>query len=232
MATTDVVRFGRLVTARRRELGLTSQQVRDAGGPGLVTLGKIESGTAGKLHLETFAKLDHALQWQPGGATAAYDSGAVPIPLSAEVPAHTSDVLTVPPPNVHYVAFPPGVIDEVVGLAKRLEALAADDARLAEVSEGLDEVADRILRAWTIAEIERMRVAGTLTTSMIEMLLGHYWRRTPQAPNPQDQEELMYMRWLLDRAPETTSPEQVSRFAARWAAVQRMLANLPAPDRG
>ncbi|WP_433663066.1 hypothetical protein ACQPW1_13580 [Nocardia sp. CA-128927] len=226
MTTTDVERFGHLVTARRRELGLTSQQVRDAGGPGLVTLGKIESGTAGKLHLETFAKLDQALRWQPGGAAAAYDTGTTPMPLSAN--GINQPESSTPTPNIQYVAFPPGVIDEVVGLAKHLEAMAADDERLAVVSAGLDAVADRILRAWTIAEIERMRVAGSLTASMIEMLLGHYWRRTPQAPNPQDQEELLYMRWLLDRAPDTICDEQVSRFAARWSAVQRMLANHPA----
>lgn len=229
MTTTDVERFGHLVTARRRELGLTSQQVRAAGGPGLVTLGKIESGSAGKLHLETFTKLDHALRWQPGSAASAYDTGTVPKPLSANG-TNQSESPTAPTPNVQYVAFPPGVIDEVVGLAKHLEAIAADDARLAGVSEGLDAVADRILRAWTIAEIERMRFAGSLTASMIEMLLGHYWRRTPQAPNPQDQEELMYMRWLLDRAPDTISDEEVVRFAARWSAVQRMLANLPAAE--
>ncbi len=228
---TDVQRFGRLVTARRRELGLTSQQVRDAGGPGLVTLGKIESGTAGKLHLETFAKLDQALRWQPGGAASAYDSGVVPSPLSTDGSPHP-ETLGTPTPNVQYVAFPPGVIDEVVGLAKRLEAIAADNQQLAEVSAGLDAVADRILRAWTIAEIERMRVAGSLTASMIEMLLGHYLRRAPQAPNQQDQEELMYMRWLLDRAPENLADEQALRFAARWAAVQRMLTNLPTTDRG
>ncbi|WP_331761189.1 hypothetical protein OG225_42775 (plasmid) [Nocardia sp. NBC_01377] len=221
MTTADAERFGRVVNARRRVLGLNPQQVHDAGGPAPTTLSKIENGAAGKLYLSTFQKLDTGLRWQPGSAASAHDHGTTPVPVNGIGP----ESVKVPTPV--YVAFPPGVIEEVCGIAKDLEMRAAADGQLSEISVGLDRVADRILRAWTIAEIERMRVAGSLETLPVETLLGHYMRRTPLAPTPEDHEELMYMRWLLCRLPADCSEEMELRFAARWNRVRQMLTNHP-----
>ncbi|WP_216897355.1 hypothetical protein [Nocardia alni] len=177
-------------------------------------MSKIENGLAGRIHKSTFTRLDKVLQWEDGSAEKAFTSRRPPVKATTSAQ---------PVPTVLYVPFPPDLIQKTVKLAEAVTEAAAGDERLATLVTEMDTVADRILRAWTIADIERQRYEGTLSSATIEMLLGHYMRRTPEAPTVQDQEELMYLRWLLGRLPESDS-EQEERFAQRWVRVQRMFA--------
>ncbi|WP_330180929.1 helix-turn-helix domain-containing protein [Nocardia sp. NBC_01503] len=207
--------MGQVALARREVLDLSKQAVHAAVGLNPLTLSKIENGQAGRLRKDTLARLDKVLQWQDGSAEAAWTMGRPPVEV-------TKSAQTVP--SVLYIPFPPELIQDTVKLAELVAHIAGDDERWAALVADMDTVADRVLRAWTIADIERQRFEGTLSPATIEMLLGHYMRRAPEAPTVQDQDELMYLRWLLGRLPDTTPADQEERFAQRWARVQQMYA--------
>lgn len=207
--------LGEVALARREALDLTKQAVHQAVGLNPLTLSKIESGQAGRLRKDTLSRLDRVLQWKDGSAAAAWISRTPPkVDTSADAE---------PVPQVLYIPFPGELIHGTVELAQAVAAAAGGDERLTTIVSDMDTVADRILRAWTIADVERQRHEGTLSSSTTEMLLGHYMRRTPEAPTAQDQDELWYLRWLLGRL-ESVPAEQHERFAQRWERVQLMLA--------
>lgn len=71
VADDDRMRWLALAIGRRRsELNLTRGDVRSRGGPGEATLGRLENPIAGTPlpRGRTLAKLDQALQWEPGSA--------------------------------------------------------------------------------------------------------------------------------------------------------------------
>jgi len=216
--TTHPEYLGQVAQARREELELSKQAIHDAVGLNPLTVSKIENGQARRLQKNTLKRLDEVLRWKDGSAAAAFKTRTPP--KEATPPKRV--------PTVLYIPFPPELIQKTVKLSETVAEAAAGDERLAGLVSEMDTVADRILRAWTIADIERQRYEGTLSSATIEMLLGHYMRRTPQAPTPQDHEELMYLRWLLDRTPDSLPSEQTERFAQRWARVQHIFA---APQR-
>ncbi|MFE1596572.1 helix-turn-helix domain-containing protein [Nocardia sp. NPDC058705] len=207
--------LGQAVQARRNELGLSKSAVHAISGLNPLTLSKIEDGQAGRIRKDTLNKLDTALQWQKGSAEAAFTARRPPVEATATAQRA---------PSVLYIPFPPDLIQSTVKLAETVSSMAGGDERLADVVASMDTVADRILRAWTIADVERQRYDGTLSPATIEMLLGHYMRRTPDAPTAQDNEELLYLRWLLGRLPDSTPADQEERFAQRWTHVQQMFA--------
>jgi hypothetical protein len=51
------------------------------------------------------------------------------------------------------------------------------------------------------------------------MLLGDYLSRIPNAVDDEDMADLLYLRWLLDRAPDNLTDAQKEAFAARWGQV-------------
>lgn len=75
----DLQRFARIVRARREELGLRQDQMRDAGGPSTTTMTKVENAADAPSRV-TLRKLDAALRWEPGSAARALDGGE-PTPL-------------------------------------------------------------------------------------------------------------------------------------------------------
>lgn len=217
--TADPVWFGDTVNNRRLGLGLSPEGVRAQGGPGVVTLRKIQAGTAGHLHVETLKKLDRGLRWEPGSAAAAYADGTPPVPLTTIVAR----------PSVVYLAVQPDIVNEICRISDDLAELAAEDGRLSQISANLTLASDRVLRAWTIAEIERMRAVDILGALPVEMLLGHYFRRSIEAPTAADSEELMYLRWLVGRLPEDCPTEMRTRFEARWGLAQQMFTKPSVP---
>ncbi|WP_405140383.1 helix-turn-helix domain-containing protein [Nocardia sp. NBC_01388] len=217
MTTQNPGYLGQVVRERRDALKLSKQAVHAAVGLNPLTLSKIENGQAGRVRKDTLTRLDKVLQWKSGSAAAAFDTARPPIDIA---------LAPVPIPSVLYIPFPPELIQMTVKLAELVADSAGTDERFASVVNSMNTVADRVLRAWTIADIERQRYGGTLSAATIEMLLGHYLRRTPQAPTDADQDELMYLRWLLGRLPESES-EQAERYAQRWARVEQMLAAAP-----
>lgn len=207
--------LGQVVRARREDLGLTKQAVHAAVGLNPLTLSKIEDGNATRIRKDTLARLDRVLRWKDRSAEGAFTDQRPPV----EIGTNSGE----PVPSVLYIPFPPELIQSTVKMAEQVASIAGGDERLASIVGSIDTVADRILRAWTIADVERQRYEGTLSSATTEMLLGHYMRRTPEAPTVQDQNELMYLRWLLGRLPESVPAEQADQYAQRWALVQQIL---------
>nr|WP_278262800.1 helix-turn-helix domain-containing protein [Nocardia sp. AG03] len=207
--------LGQVVQARRTELGMSRQALHAATGLNPRTIEKIESGKAGILRDNTLPRLDAGLKWKGGSASNAFTKRLPPEVIdSTDAPQPTSKVL--------YVPIPANLFQDTVGMAQRVTEVAGDDERLAPLVDGMNTIADRMLRAWTIADIEHQRFDGTLSEATIEMLLGHYLRREPQAPTADDQTELLYLRWLLGRLPESAS-ERAEEFAQRWSQTERTL---------
>lgn len=63
-----VAALGAAITARRRELGMSQEQIQRAGGPSDVTQRKIENGLIGSVRHQTLRDLDNSLQWPSGEA--------------------------------------------------------------------------------------------------------------------------------------------------------------------
>lgn len=74
------------VEARVTELGMTWQDVRAAGGPGIRTLSDLRHSRWSSLRPATLRKLETALRWQQGSAQAILD-GRDPAPLDGAAPA-------------------------------------------------------------------------------------------------------------------------------------------------
>ncbi|MFF5037875.1 helix-turn-helix domain-containing protein [Nocardia salmonicida] len=217
MTTQHPEYLGQVALARREALGLTKQAVHAAVGLNPLTISKIENGEAGRIRKDTLTRLDKVYKWKERSAELAFTMRRPPVEIDADAPEE-------PVPSVLYIPFPPELIQTTVKMAESVADAAGGDERLAAIVNSMDTVADRILRAWTIADVERQRYEGTLSSATIEMLLGHYMRRTPQAPTVQDENELMYLRWLLGRLPDSVPAEQAERFAQRWALVQQIFA--------
>ncbi|MBI2698644.1 MAG: helix-turn-helix transcriptional regulator [Mycobacterium sp.] len=81
----DLERFGRVVRARREELGIQQEEMSSYGGPSSTTMSRIERGVAPPSP-KSLRKLDTGLRWQPGSAKRTL-TGGDPTPLSTEIPA-------------------------------------------------------------------------------------------------------------------------------------------------
>jgi hypothetical protein len=66
--TRDWLRLAQAVADRRRELGLSQDAVRRAGGPSDVVIANIENNKGAHPRDDTINKLDRPLRWQPGSA--------------------------------------------------------------------------------------------------------------------------------------------------------------------
>lgn len=73
-------RLAKAVKARRTQLGLAQGDLGGRGGPGVVTVGQIERGQNRPQGL-TLARLDRALEWEPGSAAEVL-AGGQPTPAS------------------------------------------------------------------------------------------------------------------------------------------------------
>ncbi|RJO77609.1 hypothetical protein D5S18_07670 [Nocardia panacis] len=213
MTTQHPEYLGQVAQARREELGLTKQAVHALVGLNPFTIGKVEAGQAERIRKDTLTRLDRALQWKEGSASDA---------LTKQLPPRVITIAdaSVPMSRVLYVPIPANLFTDTVRMAETVTEAAGDDERLAPLVEHMNTIADRMLRAWTIADIEHQRYDGTLSAATIEMLLGHYLRRAPQAATADDHTELMYLRWLLGRLPESES-ERDEEFAQRWSQMEQ-----------
>ncbi|MDG3012185.1 helix-turn-helix transcriptional regulator [Rhodococcus sp. D2-41] len=81
-----MARLGQVIQQRRdNELGLTQEEVREAGGPSIATLSALENGVGKPPSRATLRKLDAALQWSPGSAERVW-RGGTPDALTPAVP--------------------------------------------------------------------------------------------------------------------------------------------------
>jgi hypothetical protein len=90
--STEGVRLGQYVLARRRELDATQMEIWQAGGPSNTTLTKIENGLLDSLQRKTARALDAGLQWEPGSAKRTWEGGE-PTPLIPGVHPENSATL-------------------------------------------------------------------------------------------------------------------------------------------
>lgn len=216
----DPIRFGRLVVARRGELGLTQTDVADRGGPSDATLRKLERGETNRPDIVTLTNLERALEWTKGSASRAFQGGD-PEPL----PSDRSDdsggtVWTSLRPPSRITGIDQGVVLRTDGLAdltrasRALDDLPRDlDASLHERIVDLRHMIDRLTRAWLIRQAEVARSNDALS----ELVLTHddQLRRPPPADAPvEDAEDLRYLRWLTGY----TDPEsdEAARFERRF----------------
>lgn len=89
----DLLRFGKMVRARRAVLGLTQEEVSALGGPSDTTFTKIENLEWRPGRAATLKKLDAGLKWEPGSsARILYEGGD---PSSDRPPARNNADLAV-----------------------------------------------------------------------------------------------------------------------------------------
>lgn len=87
----DVERFGRIVRARREQLGLQQEDLKARGGPSSTTMSQVENGRGTPSTL-ILRRLDKGLDWQAGSALEALSGGdPTPLPVQATSPAPAGD---------------------------------------------------------------------------------------------------------------------------------------------
>lgn len=220
MTASDPERFGRLVHARRRFLGLTTVEVAEAGGPSKPTMHRLESGRARRPDTATLNKLDLALKWVPGSAAKALDGGD-PTPLE-------DDRRVIFPELVRpVVATEYGVMLSMETLGALTEAVqslrSADLSEAENATEELSSIADRLLRAWIIAQAEAWKAQGDLQSNdvLVTRMLGSSLHRAPgPSATAEDIEDVGYLRWLIGRV-ANPSPEEEARWRERWERSRR-----------
>lgn len=214
-AVADPRRFGRLLEARRRELGMTQGDVREAGGPSDLTIRKLEKGVTSRPDLNTLAKLDQALGWVAGSAARTLNGGW-PESLSQAGGTRGRSIALPDDPSV---TLRTDVLADLIertqplsGIAKRLQ-----DDELTETVTSINVVVDRVFRAWITNQLEQWKAEGTLQQQevFVQRMLGEHLARDPATDDPDDAEELAYIRWLLGRGDELTA-EQAEQFETRW----------------
>ncbi|NCL75578.1 helix-turn-helix domain-containing protein [Rhodococcus sp. YH1] len=224
--TNERARFARIVAERRRLLGLTLDQLQQAGGPSDVTTGKIEKGAIASPSARTLRRLDTGLQWTEGSAARAF-AGGDPTALE-EVPSIRRSTPGAVNAAADSVTLSLTVVNELSDLAKRYEKLAGtiEDrelvAELGQINADFDLLVDRILRAWLIAQLERKSAPDSPVRGdpVVEMLIGDYLNRTPEPPSVEDAHELLYLRWLTGRAGEIDEATEHA-FVTQWSKAQK-----------
>lgn len=71
----DFARLGRYIVQRRTELRMTQEDIRASGGPGTLTLRKLEAGKASNYRPMVIAHLEAALGWANGSADRILNGG-------------------------------------------------------------------------------------------------------------------------------------------------------------
>lgn len=217
----DTARFGAIVNKRRRELGLSLDDVATGGGPSQVTVSNIEQGSTNRPHFGTFAKLDTVLKWKSGSAARAFD-GQEPDPLeSVGSPRRSGRGLAASP---DHVVVPIKTVADLLTSAQKIERLAGVESaspELKRASAELDLHVDRVMRAWIITQVEaRLGEGDSLQDDlMIDMFLKDYLLRASRPATEEDAAELGYLKWLLGEAADL-SDEQVDFYRERWNATR------------
>lgn len=116
-AEPDYQRLAQFVKRRRKDLGLTQEQVRGRGGPSSATQRQIERGEPIDYRSGTTQPLEHALEWVAGSVRSVL-SGGVPVPYPPETVAPDSD-------DSGVLASLPAEAIEGLGAAERAEVVAA-----------------------------------------------------------------------------------------------------------
>mgnify|MGYP005989621271 CR=1 FL=1 len=216
-----MARFGAIVNKRRRELGLSLDDVAASGGPSQVTVSNIEQGTTNRPHFATFTKLDEVLKWKSGSAARAFD-GQEPEALEEVRNRHRPSQSRGPNPDSVTVSM--RTVGDLLTAAQRIERIASSktaSAELKDASAELDLHVDRVMRAWIIVQVETRLCGGDDLQNdfMIDMFLKDYLSRASTPATAEDETELSYLQWLLGRA-DDLSPDRIHTYEQRWNAIR------------
>lgn len=213
-SVTNPDRFAAIVQARRAELNLTQVDVKAAGGPSTVTLGKIENGQ--RPSARTLRKLDQVLRWSPGSAARTL-SGGDPTPLDGPPP---------PPSDTHQVRLGPDVVPldlaeltDLLAVSSRLSDSLRDDpdAPIAGDVHELTTLVTRIFARYATSVLERSGGPGRQLHPIVEMALAHLLDAPAEGADPAIVDDRNYRRWLAGKfVPD--DDDSAARFRARWEA--------------
>lgn len=208
------MRLAEFAATRRRELGLSYEQVQQRGGPSDTRMRAIENGTGPALRSSTLAKIDSALRWAEGSSQAVLNGGE-PTPLQ--------DATSVADP----LALDEGSFavsnDEIAAMVASLRQLdhefqTVNNAVVAD--PGLHgaylhhtSVVSTIVGHWVTSLLERNVREGQPLPPMLELALGPYLD-AEMVHDRSDFEEQQYRRWLAGRT-VTISAAQRSTFLKR-----------------
>jgi len=203
---------------------MTQADVAAAGGPSDLTLRKIERGETDRPDFHTLRKIEIALRWKSGSASAAFHGG---LPLPEGEPGDWAEVSTVTTSRPehpitgleHGVVLRTDALAELTIKGKVLDDLP-DDALAPGVLERVAELRyaiDRLTRAWIIRQAELARSRGDLS-GLVLVLNDHLKRPVDDRLSDPDREDLGYLRWLANYEDDTIDAETVERYARRLAA--------------
>jgi transcriptional regulator with XRE-family HTH domain len=218
----DTARFGAIVNKRRRELGLSLDDVAASGGPSQVTVSNIEQGSTNRPHFGTFTKLDAVLKWKPGSAARAFD-GQEPEAFDEQGRNNKRRPQTLGL-NPDSVTVSMRTVGDLLTAAQKIERIASSETaspELKDASSELDLHVDRVMRAWIIVQVEaRLCVGDDLQNDvMIDMFLKDYLSRASEPATAEDEAELGYLQWLLGKA-DDLSPDREHTYQERWNATR------------
>lgn len=207
--------LGDRVRERRRQLNLTLNGVKAAGGPTGPTVIRAEAGQLEDPRPSTLAKLDEALRWTPGSAARAYWERAEPEPLTEPVAAEWD-------PGASEVSLPVEAMLALLTTQRQLAEVVAgaeiDRARLTDISAALTRQIGAVVGGFATDLLERNH--GTVASGgmhpLLEFAFGDVLDIPPEATGD-DAEERLYRRWLAGRPP-APGAGQAERFAARLRA--------------
>lgn len=209
MGQAERVRFGRIVRARREELGLTQDDIVAMGGPSDTTQTRIEKAEGPEPKLATWNKYDGPLRWVSGSAARVWAGGDPEL-----VSPRPAEALALGPEEV------PISLERLTGLLRTLAELQqivdADSepkrADVAAVADDLKRFVSQITGLWITDFLERNAGPNRTVHPIIEFTFGEHLA-IPVDPDDPDAEEKLYRRWLAHR--EGIPPELKPKFARR-----------------
>ncbi|WP_405493035.1 hypothetical protein [Nocardia sp. NBC_00511] len=193
--------FAVVVRERRRQLNLTLEAVKTAGGPTVPTMVRVEAGGLEDPRPSTLAKLDQALQWISGSAARAYWDGEPPQSVTARVPP-------VLDPGVAEIALPLDLVLELMTTQRRLAELtsgpALDRDQARAISTAFDSQVSTIVGMFVTDLLERNHTEGE--PAALHPLLAFTFGELLDVPVGGDGEsdEKLYRRWLAGKQPDLT----------------------------
>ncbi|MFI9509239.1 hypothetical protein [Nocardia sp. NPDC052566] len=210
--------FGATARERRRQLNLTLDGVKAAGGPTGPTVIRAEAGELEEPRPSTLAKFDQALQWVPGSAARVFwDRGEPRLPQSDRPPLD---------PGAAEVSLPLELVLELLTTQRRLgdfvDGPGTDLGALRAISGSLNEQISALVGMFVTDLLERNRVHDQ--PGQLHPLLMFAFGDLLDSPanGPAESEEKLYRRWLIGRESGLTA-ELTRAFQARLDNKLRMV---------
>ena len=203
--------FATCSASRRRQLNLTIEDLKSAGGPTKPVVVQAESGKMTNPRPSTLAKFDTALRWKAGSAAEAYWKGRPPIP-SGRTPYRT---------GAGSVSLPLGPVVDLLIAQRELHELhdgpgPITQKNLGDVLKRLDKALSSVAGAFVTDTLERNhgqnpRIVESTLAGLLDVSVD---------PKDPDREEKLYRRWLLGRD-VADDDEMHKRFDQRLRARRR-----------